>query len=115
MTNPNTKGKSKGDGGFPAFKLTYRPEGTVVYVGGGGRGQGVSETNPNTLKPCPFCGEFKTFLEHGHDKKFGWVSCICGARGPTIFLSAVKITGNTWQADSEIAWNTRTECPTSNP
>ena len=54
MTNPSTKGESKSEGGFPAFKLTYRPDGTVVYVGGGGRRQGVSETK---CKPCKGTGE----------------------------------------------------------
>jgi len=58
MTNPKTKDESKAGGGFPAVKITYIQNSTVVYVGNsGGGGQCGATTNQNTLKPCPFCGD----------------------------------------------------------
>lgn len=58
-------------------------------------------TNPNTLKPCPFCGEVD-YLEKTSDlKSWGaWIVCeSCGAGGP------VEDT----QIESLQRWNTRAE------
>jgi len=60
----------------------------------------MNMTNPNTLKPCPFCGSEHVLNFKPDNSNYWVVMCECGGESPP---------GRSPE-EADFLWNTRAEC-----